>query len=69
MMGKDFSSLKNTLHENDINEVSELAYLTDDDLAGLGFTMGLRMKLKKFLADKESSVGGSSQSLSSSANT
>ena len=60
MMGKDFSALKNTLHDNDISEFSELADLSDDDLAGLGFTMGLRMKLKKFLADSESSAGGGS---------
>ena len=52
MMGKDFSALKDTLHDNDISEVSELADLSDDDLAGLGFTMGLRMKLKTFLADR-----------------
>ena len=58
MMGKDFSVLKNKLRENDINTVSELATLSDADLTELGFTVGLRAKLRKFLAERESGPGG-----------
>ena len=52
MMGKDFSTIKNNLRDNDINEVSELANLSDDDLNSLGFTTGLKLKLKKFLSER-----------------
>ena len=58
MMGKDFGALKNNLRENDINTVNELASLNDSDLTELGFTVGLRAKLRKFLAERESGPGG-----------
>ena len=51
MMGKDFSALKNNLREQDISLVSELAILSDADLKELGFTIGLKTKLKKFIAE------------------
>ena len=51
MMGKDLSALKNNLREQDITSVSELAVLSDADLTELGFTIGLRTKLKKFIAE------------------
>ena len=55
MMGKDFSTLKNNLREQDITFVSELAVLSDADLTELGFTIGLRTKLKKFIAESQPS--------------
>ena len=55
MMGKDFSALKNNLREQDISLVSELAILSDADLKELGFTIGLRTKLKKFIAESQPS--------------
>ena len=55
MTGKDFSALKNNLREQDITFVSELAILSDADLKELGFTIGLRTKLKKFIAESQPS--------------
>ena len=55
MMGKDFSALKNNLREQDISLVSELAILSDADLKELGFTVGLRTKLKMFIAESQPS--------------
>ena len=55
MIGKDFSALKNNLREQDITLVSVLAELSDADLKELGFTIGLRTILKKFIAESQPS--------------
>ena len=55
MIGKDFSALKNNIREQDITLVSELAVLSDADLKELGFTIGLKTKLKKFIAESQPS--------------
>ena len=57
-MGKDFGALKNKLRENDIHAVSELATLSEADLDRLGFTVGLKTKLKNFLAERGSGAAG-----------
>ena len=55
MIGKDFSALKNNIREQDITLVSELAVLSDTDLKELGFTIGLKTKLKNFIAESQPS--------------
>ena len=52
MMGKNFSTLKNKLRDEDISTVSELAALSEAELTDLGFTIGLKKKLKTFLSER-----------------
>ena len=67
-MGKDFSALKNKLRDEDITFVSELAVLSDADLKELGFTIGLKTKLKNFIAERQPSQSSNNMQEASSFN-
>ena len=47
-----------------ITFVSELAVRSDADLVELGFSIDLRTELRKFIAESQTSLGGSMQEIS-----
>ena len=51
--GKDFSEVQDMLYQQDINSVSELAALSDDEFDMLGFTVELKLTIRGFLQSRQ----------------
>ena len=52
-MSKDFSNVIANLEENDIVTVDDLTNLSDSDLKDLGFSLGLKNRVKKNIQERQ----------------
>ena len=54
--GSDLSSQISTLQTEEIESVSELSCMSDNDFRELGFTIGLKNKIRSYLNERKAAM-------------